>query len=47
MLMGDAGTSNPRSLSIVRGNENDQNQENPILPKYVMTLRVEAGTAPA
>ena len=45
MLMGDAGASDPRSMSIVKGNEKNQDSDNPILPKYVMTLKVEAGTA--
>jgi len=45
MLMGDGGTSDSHSLSIVRGNEKEQNVDNPVLPKYIMTLRVEAGTA--
>jgi hypothetical protein len=44
MLMGDGGSSESRSISIVKGNEKEQNTDNPILPKYVMTLRVDAGT---
>lgn len=43
MLMGDGGCSDSISMSIVRGNEKEQNTDNPILPNYVMTLRVEAG----
>jgi hypothetical protein len=45
MLMGNAGKSDSRSLSIVRGSEKNQALDNAILPKYVMTLQVEAGTA--
>ncbi len=44
MLMGADGCSDSIAMSIVRGNEKGQNTDNPILPKYVMTIRVDAGT---
>lgn len=45
MLLGDRGTSSPDDLALVRGEAQKQDAETPILPRYVVTVRVESGTA--
>jgi hypothetical protein len=45
MLMGRRGSSGKRALELVRGNAEAAAQTDlPVLPRYVMTVRVEVGT---
>lgn len=43
LLLGCAGSSDNAALAIVRGNETEVNQDNPVLPRYVLTLRIDVG----
>lgn len=45
MLLGHWGSSSSQALALVRGEVADQDTETPILPRYVVTVRVEHGTA--
>jgi hypothetical protein len=45
MLMGRSGSSDRQALSLVMGNADVAIQTDfPILPRYVMTIRIEVGT---
>lgn len=44
MLLGHRGSTASHDLALVRGEMPDQDSETPILPKYVVTVRVESGT---
>jgi len=45
MLLGHRGSSSSQDLALVRGEMPNQDTEIPVLPKYVVTVRVESGTA--
>jgi len=45
MLLGNRGSSSSQDLALVRGEMPNQDAETPVLPRYVVTVRVESGTA--
>ncbi|MGE3673606.1 MAG: hypothetical protein AB7K71_28285 [Polyangiaceae bacterium] len=44
MLLDHRGSSSPDHLALVRGQTTAQDTDTPLLPRYVVTVRVEAGT---
>lgn len=44
MLLDHRGSSSPADIALVRGETTTQDTDTPILPRYVVTVRVEAGT---
>ncbi len=44
MLLDHRGSSSSQDLAVVRGEMPNQDSETPILPRYVVTVRVELGT---